>query len=117
MILNTILNLYSSNANSLDKNSLNKMHICECVCFGFLREELHFWDIDFELSLNECCRTTLRKREEIIKNDIENRRLLMNDIYQEYDFGRFLPNARERIFNYLERPLESKIGIVFKRLF
>lgn len=105
-ILNMILNLYSNNH--------QKMHLSfDYTCPKYLLNELAYWGTE-EL-VESCCLISLENKNDQVDCEIDKEVKIKNDIEIKYDFGRFLPELREKLFNYMENPLDSNIGKVFYR--
>jgi potassium voltage-gated channel delayed-rectifier subfamily S protein 3 len=111
-ILNSILNLYSS-------NNLSKMHLNDGVCSWFLCDEMAFWGLDYQNEessiIEKCCQIYIGNKTKQIQDELEIDEKVISDLDFQHNFGKiFFPRIRETLFNYMEKPLNSYIGKVSK---
>jgi hypothetical protein len=110
LVLNQVLNLYSSN--NMDINT-NRIHINENICFRYLSEQLSYWGLDFNLTVEKCCKMHLNIKNEFLNGELEREESIMREIEFKHDFGhRLFSGLRQRLFEYMEKPAESIAGIV-----
>jgi potassium voltage-gated channel Shal-related subfamily D protein 3 len=109
-ILNLILNLYTIDSTT---NEQAKFHFGDNICYRYLFEQLFYWGFnhsEFPNLIDKCCLIQLEKERDLINQELEKERIVLNDLDFEYDFGtRFFPNLRRTLFNYMEKP-DSFIG-------
>jgi potassium channel subfamily V protein 2 len=106
-ILNMVLNYFSG------YDMGYKIHLYENVCFKYLNEQLSYWGIDYESTVDKCCKISLSTRKEFLIQELEKEEAIIRDLEFRYDFGnRLFSRLREKLFNYIEKPMESTAGIV-----
>jgi hypothetical protein len=106
-ILNMILNYCSGHDMGY------KIHVNENVCFKYLNEQLSYWGIDYESSVDKCCKINISTRREFLIQELEREEAIIRSLEFRYDFGnRLFSRLREKLFNYIEKPMESTTGIV-----
>ena len=105
IIFNLILNLYNDN----DK----RIHVNEGLCWKYLNEQLNYWGLGYELSIEKCCKMHLNTRRDQIEIDIDMEDRIKEEIYCKYHFGvGFIANLRHKFHKYIEDPKDSIIGMV-----
>jgi hypothetical protein len=104
-IFNLILNLYNDN----DK----RIHVSEGICWRYLSEQLNYWGLGYELSIEKCCKMHLNTRRDQIEIDVDMEDNIKDEFNCKYNFGMgFIANLRKKFHNYIENPLDSIIGMV-----
>ena len=90
-----------------------KIHVNENVCFKYLNEQLSYWGIDYETAVDKCCKINISTRREYLIQELESEEAIIRNIEFRYDFGnRLFSRLREKLFDLIEKPMDSTAGIV-----
>jgi potassium channel subfamily V protein 2 len=103
IIFEAILNFYST----------NRFHYPTNICVKMFDEELKYCGFD-ECLIDDCCQSRYFAQKDEFSAELDAKRKILAQLYHKEDFGCIFPNVREKIWNVLDKPLDSYIGFVRK---
>lgn len=99
----------------LDFYSTNHLHYPSNICVKKFDEEIKYWGFD-ECLVDDCCQSRYSSQKDDYETELDAKRKILAQLYHNENFGKILPEIRKKIWNILDKPLDSYIGIV-KNLF
>jgi hypothetical protein len=92
-----------------------KTHInIQDVCPLELEEEFHYWNIDWEEYLDECCSVKLDDLRDNLHDEMKATKRMIDMVTRRVDFGaKFIPATREKIWYIMEVPKSSILARVY----
>ncbi len=101
-VLNMVLNFYQN----------GKLHMNHSECVMFIKEEIDYWHIN-DNAFETCCQINFIEKLDETEELIETRNDLFEKLNRQYDYGRFLPNLRENLWNLFDNPNSSIYAKVY----
>lgn len=84
------------------------LHYEKNICSKLFSKELEYWGFN-EYEFDECCQMRYFIEKDEIDDEKKDKEDILYEVCRKENFGNIFPNAREYLWNIIDKPIDSKI--------